>query len=585
MSGDRTAPRRPLLQALLLHLGIADGAAWRMFLRYHRAQMKRLAVLALLTAAQSLLLIPVLLLVRFAFDTAIPQGRIGLLVLAGLGIIAIRAIGSLVSLFVRRHGVAAIKRTISRWREDLLMTLYARPREFLSRADIDRLQARVVQESERADGLSHLLFLTVLPTGLSALTLFLLIAWLDWQLTAAALLFVPIVLLAAAKTSAGIKQSVSGFQEAFEVYNKGVSFVLRQMDLTRVQGYEDAEAKRQAAHIERLRETGESMSYRFAVHRQIQSTIVGIGGIALLVFGGAKVALGDMTLGALLSFYLAAMMLNGFASTLLGALPEIVAGNESLRKLREILDGGEGSRYRGNERIDFRGAFALQTVTFAYEETPVLRQVSLQIRAGERVAIVGPNGAGKSTLLNLLLGLTAPHSGSVAADGLAYERLDLSDLRRQIGTVLQRSGTFRGTVRENIAYGSPERTEAEIAQAAALAGAGPLIASLPAGFDAVLGENGVTLSGGEAQRLSIARALLRRPKALILDEPTNHLDVEAVEAILRALREQAQQPTLIIVSHDPRIIALADTVYRLEDGCLRRETVRESAPRTVEVTA
>jgi ATP-binding cassette subfamily B protein len=549
-----------------------------MFLRYHRPQITRLAFLALLTAAQSLLLIPVLLLVRFAFDTAIPQRAIDLLLLTGLAIIGIRAVGTGVALVVRRLGVAIIKRIISRWREDLLTTLYARPREFLSRSDLDRLQTRVVQESERADGLSHMLFLTLMPTSLSAVTLLLLLAWLDWQLTLAALVCAPVLLFASQRTSDAIKHRVNSFQEAFETYNKGVSFVLRQMDLTRTQGYEKAETKRQLAHIDHLRETGEAMSFSFAVHRQIQSTLIGIGGIALLILGGAKVALGDMTLGALLSFYLAAMMLNGFAGTLLGALPEMVASDRSLTKLREILADGRTMRHNGPRQITFGGEFALEGVGFSYEETPVLRDVSLRIKPGERIAIIGANGAGKSTLLNIMLGLSAPHAGRIFADGIDYEELDLSEVRRQIGTVLQRTGFFRGTLRENIAYGSTDVTEFELATAIRRAGAETLIASLPNGLDTILGENGVTLSGGEAQRLALARAFLRNPRVLILDEPTNHLDVDAVAAILKTIAGQAQRPTIILVSHDPRIVAFADTVYRLEQGRLRRESRAETTP-------
>jgi ABC-type bacteriocin/lantibiotic exporter with double-glycine peptidase domain len=211
-----------------------------------------------------------------------------------------------------------------------------------------------------------------------------------------------------------------------------------------------------------------------------------------------------------------------------------------------------------------------------------LNGVDLVIPAGARVAIIGANGSGKSTLLGVMLGLLRPAAGVVRADGQDCAAMDLPAFRRQIGVVLQHPSFFHGTVRENIAYGVPEADDAAIAEAVALAGAGELIASLSGGYDALLGEGGATLSGGETQRLAIARALLRRPRALVLDEPTNHLDVNAVCQLIDTFAHLTPRPTVVLVSHDARVLEIVDATYRLEGGSLhkmvRHEPARGAAP-------
>ncbi|MEQ9640207.1 MAG: ABC transporter ATP-binding protein [Alphaproteobacteria bacterium] len=567
-----------MLRRLVARTADIEIDAWSMFLAYLRPAYWRLGLYALLVAAQSLLLVPVLLLVRYIFDHAIPNSDMVALVLAGALIVVVRATGGGSALLIRRQVVRIVKRAIMGLREDLLVGLYARRREELHRSDLDRLQTRIVQDSERADNLGHLLFATLLPTAISAVALVVVLFVMDWQLMTAAVLLSPLIWFGASFTGRRVKQEVTEFQGAFETFMKGVSFVLRQMDLTRTQGNEEPELLRQRGYIDGLRERGERMSFSFAFHRQVQATLTSLIAVILLVLGGAKVAWGDLSLGSLLSFYLAAGMLNGFASSLLGALPEVLAGSVALSKLAALLRAGRVQAYGGTRSIEFSGALALRSVWFGYNGGDVLRDVSLDIEAGSRIAIVGPNGAGKSTLLHLLLGLARPHAGRVLADGQPFEELDMRGLRRQIGVVMQRADFFRGSVRDNITYGVPEATPEEIDMAVRLAGADGFVARLEAGLDTELGENGVTLSGGECQRLALARALLRQPKALILDEPTNHLDVDAVAAIITDLSRLPHRPTIVVVSHDPRVMALVDRVYRISRGAIEALDQTVAAP-------
>jgi ABC-type multidrug transport system fused ATPase/permease subunit len=558
--------------------GFGDPRAFALFVHYFKPYRRMLLGYAVGASLVSMLLLPVIWLVRRAFDHAIPAGDVTQLCRIGAAIVGVRMLGTLLSLSLRRTIVAIIKRAVTRLREDLLAHVYLAPRDQLSRADLDRLQSRIVQETERVDVMSNALLSGVIPALFSSFGLAAMLLWFSPVLVLLAVLLLPVAWLAASCTSRFVSRDVQRFQGAFESYNKGMSFVLRQMDLTRVQACETEEIARQKESIERLRASGEKMSWSFAVHGQVQATVTGLLGIVLLVVGGIEVARGALTVGAFLAFYFGAGMLNGFVTTVLRGTADVIGGSVSLMKLAEVFDSGAPPAYRGRQPLQFRGGFELREVTFTYGRDPVLRAASLAIAPGAHVALIGANGAGKTTVLNMLLGLTAPLAGEVLADGRPYRELDLRGLRRQIGVVMQRSSLFFGTIRSNLEYGNEAVSEAELVAAARLAGVDDFVQALPEGYDTPTGEGGVMLSGGESQRLAIARALLRKPRALILDEPTNHLDVAAVRTLLAALRAMPSAPTIVVVSHDERLMDFADEIWRIADGRVCREAGGRTPP-------
>jgi ABC-type bacteriocin/lantibiotic exporter with double-glycine peptidase domain len=196
----------------------------------------------------------------------------------------------------------------------------------------------------------------------------------------------------------------------------------------------------------------------------------------------------------------------------------------------------------------------------------VLRIVNLTLEPKESVALIGPNGAGKSTLTHLILGFYRPQTGRVFIDEYPLEELDVTHLRRQIGVVTQQPIIFSGTIWENITYGTPQLSKAQVIKSAQLATAHEFIELLPEGYNTLVGENGMALSGGQRQRIAIARALLRKPNLLILDEPTNHMDLESVERLMLNLKFLEGAPTILIISHDFKIARKAQRIYFLEDG-------------------
>jgi ATP-binding cassette subfamily B protein len=215
----------------------------------------------------------------------------------------------------------------------------------------------------------------------------------------------------------------------------------------------------------------------------------------------------------------------------------------------------------------FKGKIEFHHVTFGYSPgNPTLRDVSLAIEPGQVAAFVGPTGAGKSTIVSLVARFYDPVSGQVRIDGRDVRGYKLKSLRQQVSFVLQENLLFHAPVWQNIAYGKPEASRAEIIRAAELANAHEFIDRMPEGYDTMVGERGVTLSGGQRQRIAIARAIIRNTPILILDEPTSGLDAQSEELVFDALGRLMEGKTSIVIAHRLATIRRADVIFVLDNG-------------------
>jgi len=216
-----------------------------------------------------------------------------------------------------------------------------------------------------------------------------------------------------------------------------------------------------------------------------------------------------------------------------------------------------------------RGEIALQDVVFRYParpETSALDGVSLQVAPGETVALVGPSGAGKSTVLHLLMRFYDPQAGRITLDGIDLRDMARADFRRALALVPQDPVIFAASARDNIRFGRPDASDAEVETAARAAAAHDFIAALPQGYDSYLGERGVMLSGGQKQRIAIARAILRDAPVLLLDEATSALDAESEQAVQQAVERLAQGRTVLVVAHRLATVKRADRIVVFDHG-------------------
>ena len=304
--------------------------------------------------------------------------------------------------------------------------------------------------------------------------------------------------------------------------------------------------------------------------------------VAVLWVGSHDVLTGAITPGRLGQFVLYA----AFAAAGLGQLSEVwgevSAASGAAERLFEIL--------RVQPDISApaapialpqppRGDVAFASVSFAYPTRPdvlAVDGVSLSVKSGEKVAIVGPSGAGKSTLFHLLLRFYDPKSGTISLDGVPVRSADPGALRARIALVPQDSVVFAATARENIRFGRPDASDAEVERAADLAHATEFIRRLPGGFESKLGERGVTLSGGQRQRIAIARAILRDAPLLLLDEATSSLDAESETLVQTALEELMRHRTTLVIAHRLATVLSCDRILVMDQGRIVEEGTHAS---------
>jgi ATP-binding cassette subfamily B protein/subfamily B ATP-binding cassette protein MsbA len=294
-------------------------------------------------------------------------------------------------------------------------------------------------------------------------------------------------------------------------------------------------------------------------------------GVALVLYAGSqRVLTGALSVGSLLVFLAYMRSLQSAAQGLLKTYGRIKSVEASIDRVLEVLD----AQWEVRDRLGARplrggvcGHVRLEGVSFGYEPgRAVLQEVSLEAHPGETVALVGPTGAGKSTLVSLIPRFFDPWSGRVILDGVDVREVQLSSLRGQMAVVLQEPFLLPLTVAENIAYGRPGASQEAIEAVAVAANADRFIRCLPQGYATVIGERGATLSGGEKQRLAIARALLKDAPVLILDEPTSALDTQTEALVLEALERLMRGRTTFIIAHRLSTVRRADRIVVLEQG-------------------
>ena len=399
-------------------------------------------------------------------------------------------------------------------------------------------------------------------------------AWtLDWQLTLVALTAVPLLTAIARWLGPHLKRLARRQRES---QSKLMSFVHQTLTAIPLVQVFDVGARNRCYFNELAAETIKE-SQRGALINNAYTFLNGLTntcGVALVLFyGGQRVLSGSLSLGSLLVLLAYLKTMQRASEKLFQTYGKLKGAEASVERVVEVLDTEDLVPEPAQPKplpalpLGRRGHICLEDVTVGYEPgRAVIHQLSLDARPGEIVALVGATGAGKSTLVSLILRFLDPWQGCVRFDGLDLREVSLADLRAQVALVLQEPFLLPLTIAENIAYGRPASTAMQIDTAAKAASADEFIRNLPQGYNTVIGERGVTLSGGEKQRLAIARAMLKDAAVVVLDEPTSALDSTTESSVLAALDRLLEGRTTFIIAHRLTTIRRATRVIVLDGG-------------------
>jgi ATP-binding cassette subfamily B protein len=425
--------------------------------------------------------------------------------------------------------------------------------------------------TEDADRVGEVIYKSIQDTTPSALQLVVVLGymlWLDWPLAVATLLLAPVVALLVSAFGARVMNAAERSQKQVSDLAALLAEAIGGLPLVRAYAAEPWLQQRFDTEIDLHRKARYRTMTLLAQQHPVVGFIEAFGILAVLVIGAVRIQAGGLNAQGFATFMTALLMLIDPISHLTTNFNEFQQGQASLRRLRAIeAEPVEPPDRPGALRLgQVQGQLVLDGVSFGYAaDRPVLHDLNLAIKPGQMVALVGPSGAGKSTLFSLLLRFNVAQRGRVLLDGQDLAELQARELRQAIALVPQQSSVFSGTVAEVIAFGRPA-SRAQVVAAARLANASGFIEALPQGYDSRIEERGSNFSGGQLQRLAIARAVLGNPAILLLDEATSALDAEAEAAVQQGLDQAMAGRTVLVIAHRLSTVQEADRILVLEAG-------------------
>ena len=497
-------------------------------------------------------------------------GRLHLLSIEILAVFLLRAITSFVSDYLGAYVGQGITRDLRSQLNDKLQRL---PLSFFNHTPTGVMISRVVNDVRQVVNASADSVFSIFGDGLSLIALLGAAFYIDWKLALTAFVVFPVAVLPVMSFSKKMRKMTKRAQKQLG----GLTVLLQETyqgnRVVKAFGMEDYERRRFDLELRRLFKT----YMRVVVIRAFTSPMIEVMGafaiVAVLWWGTSSVVAGTRTPGSFGAFVAAMLLVYQPFKRLTGTNNDIQQGMAAAERVFEMMDTPTDVPEApdatvlgpGNHSIDFRG------VDFRYGRDWVLRDVTFSIGAGQVIALVGMSGGGKSTIADLIPRFYDPQNGAIEIDGIDLRRLTINSLRSNIGLVTQHTFLFNDTIRNNIAYGGQERSEDEIIAAARQANAHDFISRLPNGYETVVGELGVRMSGGERQRIAIARALLKDAPILILDEATSSLDSEAERLVQQALELLMENRTTLVIAHRLSTVRRADRIMVLVHGRIVEE--------------
>jgi ATP-binding cassette subfamily B protein len=578
---------------------LAPGTAKRV-LGYARPFRREIVLFLVLVVVDAALVVATPLLLREIIDKGITPRDRGVVVELSLVVAGLAVLDGLLTLVQRWYSARIGEGLIYALRTEVFSHVLRQPIAFFTRAQTGALVSRLNSDVLGAQQAFTSVLSSVVSNLVSLTLIVATMASLSWQLTLASLALVPFFLVPArfmGRRLAGLAHAQMGLNADMgtrmtERFNVAGALLVKVFGDPR---REDEEYAERAAGVR-------DMGVRIAINRSIffvALTLVASLATAMVYgFGGLMAVSGSLTIGTLLALTALLARLYGPLTSLSNVRVDVMTALVSFERVFEVLDlqpliterpgavdlpaGPVGIEL---DSVSFRYPSADEVSLASLESTAsgdrkgsgvVLRDVSFTVRPGELVALVGPSGAGKTTITNLVARLYDPSAGAVRINGTDLRDATLDSVHRTVGVVTQEAHLFHDTIRANLAYADPSATEERMVEALRAAQVWALVSGLPEGLDTVVGDRGHRLSGGEKQRLALARLLLKGPGLLVLDEATAHLDSESEAAVQRALDTALTGRTALVIAHRLSTVRGADQILVVDDGrIVERGTHRE----------
>ncbi|HNZ65381.1 MAG TPA: lipid A export permease/ATP-binding protein MsbA [Smithella sp.] len=409
---------------------------------------------------------------------------------------------------------------------------------------------------------------SIVKDSFTIVALICVIFYTDWKLAFIAMVIFPLTIYPISQFGRKIRKVTTSTQITMATLSSLLQETISGTRIVKAFGMETYENKRFAGENERFFKLNMKAVSVKALSHPLMEFLGGLGIAAVIFYGGYNVLEGNSTPGTFFSFLTAVLMLYEPVKRLTNVNNTInqgIAGAERVFSIIDLVPDIE-DKPDATDLPPIQHGIDIENVTFCYEKTPVLKNIRLSIKAGEVVAFVGMSGGGKTSLVNLIPRFYDVSAGRVLIDGFDIRDVSMQSLRRQIAIVTQQTILFNDTVKNNIAYGSFEKRDEDIISAAKAANAHDFIMRMPNGYDTNIGELGTKISGGEKQRLSIARAILKNAPILILDEATSSLDTEAEIEVQEALDNLMKGKTTLMIAHRLSTIRNADRIIVLVNG-------------------
>ncbi|MDX9856296.1 MAG: ABC transporter ATP-binding protein [candidate division Zixibacteria bacterium] len=530
--------------------------------------MTIIAALALVLPGAVRYLIDDLIPTLLAGDSASPD--ITPIVMFGLFLVGVYLANVLFS-WVRDYLAGYIgAHIIADMRTALFAHLQSLSLQFHQNNQVGEIMSRILSDVSRVQSLLTSTLLMFFTNILLLVAILIYLLNVNWYLTVIAIIPVPLTVVITSFYGRRLNRISRWLQEAIASLSGRIQESFTGIKTVKAFGQENREGGRLRTIVDRITRLYVQISVNTSLSVNVVQFISMLGPIVVLAWGTYLIAQGQMQLGALIAFYMLLTYLYSPVEGLASLHIEVKSAMASVDRIFEYLDIPATVVEPPNPVVlsQPRGEVELRHVRFAYEGSNGFRLegINLRVAAREKVAIVGPSGSGKTTIINLIMRFFDPDDGTVTLDGVDLRNLSLTSLRSAISIVDQEPLLFRATIHDNIAFGVPTATEADVHAAARIANIGGFIDSLPDKYQHIVGERGVTISGGEKQRLCLARVILKNPAVVILDEATSALDANSEYLIQQALEQVLVDKTAIIIAHRLSTIKHVDRIVALDRG-------------------